>query len=52
MGKIVINEAEQHHFIPPKLDKNPEWKLMILQNEWNIESSYSSVDVAALYGYW
>jgi len=25
---------------------------MILQNEWNIESSFSSVDVAALYGYW
>lgn len=26
----VKNEAEQHHFIPPKLDKTLEWKLMIL----------------------
>ena len=53
MGKTGIkNEAEQHHFIPPTLEKNPEWKLMILANEWNIESSYCSEDVAGLYGLW
>lgn len=53
MGRTgIINEAEQHHFIPPTLEKNPERKLMILSNEWNIESSYCSEDVAALYGFW
>lgn len=25
---------------------------MILLNEWNIETSYCSEDVAALYGFW
>jgi len=28
--KAVKNEAEQHHFIPPKLDKTLERKLMII----------------------
>lgn len=51
---VAKNEAEQHHFIPPKLDSRAfERKLQILPNEIKdtTESAYCSIDVAAIYKY-
>ena len=36
-------------FEPPRLEKNLERKIQILQNEWRVHTSYKSDDVAALY---
>ena len=47
---VVKNEADQYVFKPPKLEKL-ERKLQILSGEMNVESSFNSEDVAALYQY-